>query len=59
MVMRAVDLTLLNAAERQRVLAHEVVLGRFVVVFNHKTNHGQLRRVDGETQCVVPHGVKP
>lgn len=51
--------TLLHAAKRKNVLAHKVIFGCLVIVFNHEAHHGQFRSVNGEAQGVVPHWVKP
>lgn len=51
-------LTLLHAAEGERILPHKVVLRCLVIVFHHKSNHGQFGSVDGEAQSVVPHRVE-
>lgn len=50
---------MLHAAQWQRVLAHKVVFGCLVVVLHDKAHQGELWRVHGEAQCVVPHRVEP
>lgn len=53
------NLTLLHAAERERILAHKIIFWSLVVVFHYKAHHGQLWGVDRETESIIPHGVEP
>lgn len=55
---RNVTITVAGVGERETVLAHQVVLGRGVVVLHQEAQHGQLRHVHLELEALVPHGVE-
>lgn len=52
-------LTHVQAAERERELAHKLVVGRGVVVLHHEANQRQLRHVHVELEVFVPRRVEP
>lgn len=51
-------LTHLQAAERERVLGHKLVVGRGVVVFDDEAHQRQLWHVHVELEVLVPRRVE-
>lgn len=51
-------LTLFHTGPRQGILTKKVIPGFPVIILYHKTQHGEFRHLDLETQCLSPLWVK-